>query len=224
MGRPAVDIALIFRGVFLLSNLKIPKYNPPSFDSLKSQIPSYESFEQTVPTIEDFTAQMPSMDSYKSDLISKIGFDESALKGLENITNVPTIGGIVEKGASKLGINVDGAKIDEMQKDIDDFKSKMESAAFEKIKEFAESKGIKFPSIPSEEELLEKINMDNLENVSKISGTEDIENVLHLPSIDDVINNPPEIVPPSIDDIIQIPDMGEKLSAIENFIKSKLNS
>lgn len=223
------------------------KPNVPSFESFQSQVPSLESFMGKVPTLESFQNGMPSMEDFQKEFESKANVD---ITGLEGLANLPTTGSIAQTIGEKFGINIDGSKIDKIQKKIDDFKSAAKDKTLEAAKNAAAQMGIDLPDIPSKEEIMgmavEKAKeipqvQDAVDKVtSKVNDlkSEIIPDVdsFSMPEIDyeavqrGEIPEIPDISPsfniPDLSTLVVMPDTQAKLdelkSSIQSFIDSKL--
>ena len=144
----------------------------PSFESFQAQVPSFESFQSQIPSFESFQAQLDigDMDTLQSEIVGKIGIDPSVLSGGFGTSLTP--GNIVKEIGSKVGVNIDSEKVDKVIKEIDDFKQAAKAKAINSIIEFAKSKGIDIPELPTEGEI-ESMITEKAMNIPEVADAVD---------------------------------------------------
>lgn len=228
-----------------MKNFKMP--NVPSFESFQSQVPSLESFMDKVPTMESFQNGMPSMEDFQSEFESKANVD---ITGIESLVNLPTTGSIAHTIGEKFGINIDGGKIDEIQKKIDDFKAAAKDKTIETAQNVAAQMGIDLPDIPSKEEVMgmvvekakeipqvqdavdkvtSKVNdfkSEMMPDVDSFSMPEIDYEAVQRGEIPEIQDLNPSFNIPDMSTLVVMPDTQAKLdelkSSIQSFIDSKL--
>lgn len=231
-----------------MKSFKMP--NVPSFESFQSQVPSLESFMGKVPTLESFQNGMPSMEDFQKEFESKANVD---ITGLEGLANLPTTGSIAQTIGEKFGINIDGSKIDEIQKKIDDFKSAAKDKTLEAAKNVANIMGINLPEVPSKEEVISFVTEKAKEIPQVQDGVDktklaidglsskfipDVESI-KMPEIDyeavsrgeipEIPNITPEFKVPDISienvsNILKMPETKDTLETMKSSIQSFIDS